>query len=146
MIRTILLGFIAGCVAAPVFQQGTVFLLHHVGNDLPALAAALGRAAPPFSMAPTRPLGVPALLSQSFWGGGWGVVLALILARLRPPAILFATLFGALALTAVDASLLPWLRGLPLWSGQIPWRELITNGAWGFGVALLLLRPLRLEP
>lgn len=146
MVRTIILGFIAGCIAVPVFHQGTAFLLYHVGNDIPAVVRFLGRTAPPFNMAPTKPLGVPVIFSQSFWGGVWGVVLALILVRLRPPAILFSTVFGALALTAVAVSLVPYLKGLPLWNGQIPWRGLIYNGAWGFGVALMLVRPLRLEP
>jgi len=34
---------------------------------------------------------------------------------------------------------------LPGWNGAIPWRGLLFNGAWGFGTALLLLRPLSLR-
>ncbi|RAI57891.1 hypothetical protein [Roseicella frigidaeris] len=146
MVRTILAGFIAGALAVLVFHQGTAFLLHHLGNDIPAVVAALGRTAPPFNMAPTRPLGVPTVLSQSFWGGAWGALLALLLTGVRPRAILFSTLFGALALTAVAVSLVPWLKGLPLWNGAIPWRGLLYNGAWGFGTALMLIRPLHLRP
>jgi hypothetical protein len=145
MLRTILLGFIAGAVAVLVFHQGTAFLLHRFGNDIPAVVAIFGKAAAPFNMAPTRPLGLPVVASQAFWGGVWGVVLALILERLRPPAILFATVFGALALTAVAVTLVPFLKGRPGWSGTIPWRGLLYNGAWGFGVALILLRPLGLR-
>ena len=104
-----------------------------------------GKTAAPFNMAPTKPLGVPVVLSQAFWGGVWGMVLTLILVKLRPPAILFATLFGALALTAVGVSLVPYLKGLPVWNGAIPWRGLLYNGAWGFGVALMLLKPLGLR-
>jgi hypothetical protein len=73
------------------------------------------------------------------------VVLALLLARLRPPAILFSTLFGALALTAVAVTLVPYLKGLPTWNGAIPWHGLLYNVAWGFGTALMLIRPLRLR-
>jgi hypothetical protein len=145
MAKIILLGFVAGFVSVLVFFQGTIFLMHHVGNGIPALVAVFGQVGPPFNLAPTRPLGVPVALSQAFWGSVWGVVLALILDRLRPPAILFSTLFGALALTAVAVTLVAWLKGLPTWNGTIPWRGLLFNGAWGFGVALLLLKPLRLR-
>src|SRR3954464_7616962 len=145
MRRTLLLGFVAGFVAVLVFHQGTAFLLYHVGNDIPAVVSFLGKTTPPFNMAPTKPLGVPVVFSQAFWGGVWGMVLTLILVKLRPPAILFATVFGALALTAVAVTLVPYLKGLPTWNGAIPWRGLLYNGAWGFGTALMLIRPLRLR-
>jgi hypothetical protein len=145
MLKTILLGFIAGFVAVLVFHQGSAFLLYHVGNDIPGVVAVFGKTTAPFNMAPTKPLGVPVILSQSFWGGVWGVAFTLILTSLRPPAILFATVFGALALTSVAVTLVPWLKGLPTWNGAIPWRGLLYNGAWGFGLALMLLKPLRLR-
>jgi hypothetical protein len=145
MLRSLLLGFVAGFVAVLVFHQGTAFLLYHVGNDIPAVVSVFGKTSAPFAMAPTRPLGVPVVLSQAFWGGVWGMVLTLILVKLRPPAILFATVFGALALTAVAVSLVPYLKGLPTWNGTIPWRGLLYNGAWGFGVAVMLLKPLGLR-
>ena len=145
MARTIIAGFIAGFIAVLVFHQGTAFLLYKFGNGIPAVVSVFGQTPPPYNMAPTRPLGVPTVLSQSFWGGVWGVVLALLLARLRPPAILFSTVFGALALTAVAVTLVPYLKGLPTWNGAIPWRSLLYNGAWGFGTALMLIRPLRLR-
>jgi len=145
MLRILLLGFIAGFVAVPVFHQGTAFLLYHVGNDIPAVVAFFGKTNAPFNLAPTKPLGVPVIGSQSFWGGVWGMVLTLILVKLRPPAILFATVFGAVALTAVAVSLVPYLKGLPTWNGAIPWRGLLYNGAWGFGLALMLIKPLNLR-
>src|SRR4051812_11306107 len=125
MIRTVIPGFIAGFVAVLVFHQGTAFLLYHLGNDIPAVVSIFGRTSPPFNLAPTQPLGVPVVLSQAFWGGIWGIVLAWILVALRPPAILFSTLFGALALTAVGVTLVPYLKGLPTWRGAIPWRGLL---------------------
>jgi hypothetical protein len=145
MLRTLLLGFAAGFVAVLVFHQGTAFLLYHVGNDIPAVVSVFGKTTAPFAMAPTKPLGVPVIFSQAFWGGVWGMVLTLILVTLRPPAILFSTVFGALALTAVAVTLVPWLKGLPTWRGGIPWRGLLYNCAWGFGVAVMLLKPLGLR-
>jgi hypothetical protein len=97
--RIVLSGFIAGALAVVIFHQGSVFLLHHIGNDIPAVVAVFGKAAAPFNMAPTNPLGVPAIASQCFWGGVWGVVLAFILSRRIFPALAFGAFFGTLALT-----------------------------------------------
>ena len=143
--RILLSGFIAGALSVVIFHQGSVFLLHYIGNDIPAVVAVFGKAAAPFNMAPTKPLGVPAIASQCFWGGVWGVVLAFILSRRLFPALAFGAIFGALALTVVALTLVPYLKGLPGWNGNIPWRGLLFNGAWGFGAALLLLKPLSLR-
>ncbi|MDN3564693.1 hypothetical protein ACFQY5_20740 [Paeniroseomonas aquatica] len=145
MIRIITFGFLAGFVSVLVFHQGTAFLMYAFGNDVPAVVSFFGRTNAPFAMTPTRPLGVPLVGSQAFWGGVWGIVLALILVKLRPPALLSGFVFGALALTAVAVTLVPALKGLPGWSGAIPWRGLLYNGAWGWGVALMLLAPLGLR-
>ncbi len=146
--RTILLGFVTGFVAVLVFHQGTAFLLHHVGNGIPASVALFGQVGPPFSLARVPPFGVPAVLSAAFWGGVWGIVLALILERMRPPALLTGFVFGALALTLVAFTLVASLKGAPTFAGgnmRIWARAGLFNGAWGFGTALLLLRPLRLR-
>lgn len=145
MMRILLSGFIAGALSVLIFHQGSAFLLYHIGNDIPAVVAVFGKAAAPFNVAPTKPLGVPAIASQCFWGGVWGVVLAFILSRRVFPALAFGAIFGALALTVVALTLVPHLKGLPGWNGTIPWRGLLFNGAWGFGAALLLLKPLSLR-
>ena len=61
--KSFLFGFIAGFFGTLVFHQLMVALLWGVGL------------APfhPFSMALTRPFGVPAVISLSFWGGLWGL-------------------------------------------------------------------------
>src|SRR5262245_4234184 len=66
------IAFAAGFVAVLTFYEA-VFLLLYVGGVIPV---------PPFSMKPMPPFGVPEVLSQSFWGGVWGIVFLLIVPRL----------------------------------------------------------------
>jgi hypothetical protein len=65
------IAFAAGFLAVLTFYEA-VFLLLYVGGVIPV---------PPFSMKPMPPLGVPEVLSQSFWGGVWGIVFLLIVPR-----------------------------------------------------------------
>lgn len=142
MLKTIVVGFVAGFIALLVFHQGTAFLLYTFGNDIPSVVSVFGRTNAPFNTeVMTKPLGVPLLWSQAFWGGVWGMVLASILRRARLPDLAFGAVFGALALTIIAVTLVPYLKGMPTWNGAIPWRGLLYNGAWGWGTALLL-RPL----
>jgi hypothetical protein len=141
MLKTIIAGFVAGFIAVLVFHQGTAFLLYHFGNDIPSVVSFFGRTTAPFNMAATKPLSIPVVMSQAFWGGIWGIVLASILRRFRLPDLMFSAMFGALVLTFVAVTLVPYLKGLPGWNGAIPWRGLLYNGAWGWGTALML-RPL----
>ena len=55
----VLFGFIAGFLATLVFHQLTLWALWGAG------VAPFG----PFSMAATKPFGLPAMLSLAFWGG-----------------------------------------------------------------------------
>ncbi|MFC7539948.1 hypothetical protein ACFQU2_11475 [Siccirubricoccus deserti] len=75
-------------------------------------------------------------------------MLAALLQRASLPALLTGFIFGALALTLVAFTLVATMKGLPLFAGgnkQVWLRAGLYNGAWGFGTALLLLRPLRLR-
>jgi hypothetical protein len=148
MARTIIFGFIAGFIAVLVFHQGTVFVLHNLGNHLPWSVNLFGRVAPPFNLTPVPPFGVPTVLSQAFWGGVWGIVLAALLQRTTLPAPLTGFIFGALALTLVAFTLVATLKGQPLFAGgnkQVWLRAGLYNGVWGLGAALLMRRPLRLR-
>ena len=69
------LGFLAGAIAALVFHQGLSEIFDLLG---------IGRNAA-FRLAATWPFGVPALVSLSFWGAMYGVVLSLALPRIRRP-------------------------------------------------------------
>jgi hypothetical protein len=130
--RRIMLGFAAGALAVPVFHQAALALLH---------AAGIGPAA--WNMAPVPPFGVPALISAAFWGGLWGIVLALVEPRFPRDA---AYWLAALAFGAVLPTLVVWLvvlplKGVPL-GAALRWPGIIigpvVNGAWGIGTALLL--------
>ena len=147
--KTILLGFLAGFLAVLVFHQGTVFLLHHWGNAVPAVVRVLGRTAGPgFSMAGVPPFGVPRVISLAFWGGIWGILLAGLVHRRPWSDLLIGFLFGAVAATLVGFTLVARLRGVPMCAGgnlQTWLRVGLLNGAWGWGTALLLRPLLRLR-
>ena len=143
--RTILFGFLAGFVAVLVFHQGTAWLLHMLTVKAQIGVGVFGRVGPPFNMVPVKPFGVPQVLSWAFWGGVWGIALAVLLRSLRLPDLLCGFVFGAFVATLVGFTLVASLKGLPLFAGynkQVWWRVGLLNGAWGWGTALLL-RPLR---
>lgn len=126
------LGFVAGALAVPVFHQVLLWILH--GAGIVPFA--------PFSMAPTKPFGVPNLISISFWGGVWGIVFALTLPRWFTGAAYWiaAAVAGGVALTLVFMVVV-W----PLKFGGLPPDPLgpfvigfLLNAAWGIGWALLL--------
>ena len=129
---TLVLAFLAGALAVPAFHQG-LFLLLHLAGIIPV---------PPFDMTPTKPLGVPALVSISFWGGVWGVVFALTVLRWFHGAAYWvaALVGGGIALTLVYMFVV-----VPLKSGHLPGQMgglfvigFLLNAAWGIGWALLL--------
>jgi hypothetical protein len=121
--------FLAGALAVPLFHQVVILVMK--------VAGFLDRT--PYSFAPTRPFGVPELISLSFWGGVWGVILMLVVSRLRGPQFwIVATIFGAIAPTLVAGFVVAPLKGMP--SGGSPRMAvagLLINGAWGLGTAAL---------
>lgn len=123
-------GFIAGAVAVPTFHQVALLLLQLAGLTPNA----------PWSLAPTAPLGMPAIVSASFWGGLWGAALVAMAPRLAR-SLAGAALFGAVALTLVAWFVVLPLKGLPA-GGGFAWPGIlvgpIVNGAWGLGTALLV--------
>lgn len=131
---TLALAFVAGFLAVLIFHQLTLGALYLAGVA----------SSPPYSMAPTAPLGVPAVLSGAFWGGLWGIAFALLEPRL-PRGILYwvaALLFGAVVLTLAFAFVVAPIKGIPLAALQQPGTiatGLSVNGAWGLGTALLLV-------
>jgi len=126
--RRVLLGFIAGFLGTIIVHQIALELLH--------LAGLTPRAA--WSMQPVPPFGVPSVISLSFWGGVWGIILALVFARVRGAAYwIGAILFGAILPTLVAAFVVAPLKHQPV--PHTPAMAIIgltVNGAWGFGTAL----------
>jgi hypothetical protein len=130
---TALIGFAAGFISVLVFHQGVW-----------AIYASAGKApSPPWNLKPIPPLGVPSVLSSSFWGGLWGIVLAWLLPIATPsmgywPA---AIILGALMTSLVALMVVAPLKGrsfaggwkLPVWIFALS-----VNAAWGFGTGLLL--------
>lgn len=120
-----LLGFVAGFFGTMIFHQAAVGLLW--------LLKVIPRT--PWSMAPTAPLGVPAILSLSFWGGLWGIALIACLDRFRVRhAAVFALVFGALLPSLVAWYVVSPLKGRPMpTSAQAYAIGLFVNAAWGLG-------------
>lgn len=128
----LLLAFAAGVVAVPAFHQVLLWMLHAAGIVPMA----------PFNTERTKPLGVPTIVSISFWGGVWGVIFALTLPHVFSGTAYWiaATVAGGLALTLVFVFVV-W----PLKNGGLPPNlpglfviGFLLNAAWGIGWALLL--------
>ncbi len=127
------LAFVAGVLAVPVFHQ-ILLLVMYLAGIVPFA---------PFNWAPTKPFGVPDIISISFWGGVWGVVFALTVQRWFTGTAYWiaAAVIGGVALTLVFMFVV-W----PLKIGGLPPDMIglfiigfLLNAAWGIGWALFLL-------
>jgi hypothetical protein len=122
--------FVAGALAVPLFHQVVLMLLH--------AADVVPRAA--FSMEATEPFGVPQVISLSFWGGIWGVILGGVLARRTADASywIVAIVFGAIAPTLVALFVANPLKGRAVGGDAKAFAVgALLNGAWGLGTALI---------
>lgn len=127
MLRRAVFGFIGGFVATLVFHQIALAILHAVKFTDRA----------PWSMKPVPPWGVPAVISLAFWGGVWGVIMILALAKTRH-LLVASTIFGAILPTLVAGLVVAPLKHQPIpHSPRMFALGLIVNAAWGFGTALI---------
>jgi hypothetical protein len=127
-----ILAFVAGFVSTLTFHQSVLAALH-VAGLWPR---------PAYSMIPTPPLNVPAVISLAFWGGVWGVALWLVI-RVLPGAQywIYATLLGAIGPSIIALFVVFPAKGMPVaggWKAGVIVPVLILNGAWGLGVAVLM--------
>src|SRR4051812_11008183 len=131
--RWLLVGFLSGAVAVLLFHQGAFGLLHSMGLTQ--------RAAYP--MGATAPFGIPQVWSLAFWGGVWGIVLAVSLVRLQGAALIVAAVvFGAVLPTLVAWFVVAPMKGQPMAAGFAPMAMLIgpiVNAAWGLGTGIGLV-------
>jgi hypothetical protein len=131
--RWLIVGFVCGFLAVPLFHQSAAALLYAMQWTPHA----------PYSMEAVAPLGMPQVLSLSFWGGVWGVLLAATLARLDgAKLVVAATIFGAVLPTLIFWFVVAPLKGQPMAAGfAMPGLLIgpIVNAAWGFGTGLGLL-------
>ncbi len=129
----LLFGFIAGFFATLIFHQFVLAFLWGVG------VAPFG----PFSMAVTRPFGVPAVISLSIWGGIWGILFSLIDRSFPRRAGYWVTafLFGAILPSLVALLVVLPIKGRPMgggWHASLLVTAFLVNGAWGVGTGLFL--------
>lgn len=126
------MAFLAGFAATVTFHQGTVAVLRAAGI-WPKRA---------FAMAPTKPFGIPAVISLALWGGAWGVGLWLLLRDQPDPRYwVFAAAFGMIAPSLVALLVVFPLKKMPLAGGgdlKVIVPVLLMNGSWGLGFALLM--------
>ncbi len=131
--------FLAGFVSTLTFHQGVLFVLHRMG------ATPKGA----WDMTTVPPLGVPSVVSLAFFGGLWGIALWLMIrGQVGAKYWIAALVLGALLPTLVALFVVFPLKKLEFaagWDPKIWIGALLLNGAWGIGVALLMLLATRLR-
>ena len=129
----ILIAFVAGFISVLIFHQPMLIILK-------AIALAPDKLTP-YAMSPTTPFGVSRVFSLAFWGGIWGLVLAILLTKVRGLGYwLSGFILGALGPSLVNWFVVLPLKGEPVGGGwAIPGviTALIINGVWGLGTVLL---------
>ncbi len=135
LLKTLILGFVAGFLAVLIFHQSLWYVLNLIGLIPPDR--------PAWPLDPIPPYGVPSVISKAFWGSVWGAVLTPFLARYSGASYWASwILIGGVALTVTALYVVSPIKGEPmpaLWPRF--YYALLVNAAWGFGTALLLKVP-----
>lgn len=120
--------FIAGALAVPLGHQLALWALNAAGY--------IDRA--PFAMEATKPFGIPSVISLSFWGGVWGILLGMILERMRGAKYwVLAAVIGAIAPTLVAGLIVAPLKGIEVGgNSKLLVVGLIVNAVWGLATAV----------
>jgi hypothetical protein len=125
-------GLVAAGLSVLTFHAGAWYLLHLQGL-MPA----------PYPMSPTSPLGVPTIVSLTFWGSLYGLPFAWAWPKLQGPKLLWGFALG-LGAILVGALVVGPLKGRPI---AVPGlRSVELNGTWGVGVAIWMMILRRVSP
>jgi hypothetical protein len=130
LVRTLACGFIAGAVSFLIFHQGGFFIAKQLGLTTGTQ----------WSMAATKPWGVPQLVSYLFWTGLWGALAAFLVPYTKLPAMLGWVLFGAVVVIAANWFIVLPLKGAPIGGGfRMPGVAVapVVYGFWGLGMWLV---------
>ena len=120
--------FLAGFLSTLLFHQSALLLMGLLSTT--SFHA--------YSFEPTSPLGIPAVLSTSFFAGLWGLVIWKMIERLpHKNQLIMAIILGAILPTAVAFLIVLPLKGIEFKSAYIPF-GLLLNGIWGFGLWFLV--------
>tara|TARA_R110000868_G_scaffold68518_7_gene202564 strand:- start:3122 stop:3523 length:402 start_codon:yes stop_codon:yes gene_type:complete len=118
--------FVFGFVATIIFHQSALALLFLLGK-FPSL---------PWNMSGVAPLGVPQVISLSFFGGLWGIPLGLLSEKLSGSKYWLMSLgFGAVFPTAVAMLVVFPMKGIPVGIEKVI-GGLYVNAVWGLGFAI----------
>lgn len=109
ILKSILLGFIAGAIATVTVHEIISAIFHN-----PAIWTGWPR--PSWNMDPAEMTGLPQIVSDMFWGGLWGSLFGLILGT-RPQGSM--TLRGAL-LGIVGPAVIGVFLAVPFFTGRFP--------------------------
>ena len=126
----VFLGFIAAAIAVLTFHQGMIAALHAVGW-VPFV---------PYRTTPVPPFGMPAIVSNCFWGGLYGAAFGFLMPRFTWPLWLCGLILGLIAVLVGWFIVAP-IKGLPIAGGWVPMnmlRSIVINGSFGVGVGIIL--------
>jgi hypothetical protein len=129
----LLTGFLAAGLSVLTFHAGAWYILHTQGM-MPL----------PYPMNATQPLGVPMIVSLTFWGALYGVPFGLAWPRLPGSKLLWGFLLGLVAILVGTLIVAP-LKGRPIVMPTLS-RSVVLNGSWGVGVAVWMIILRRLRP
>ena len=146
-IGNMLLGFVAAAIAVLTVHQAIVHLLA-INGVLPPPAKGWSMAEIKTAPAAITSLfqkmgavGLPALVNNVFWGGLWGALFAAVWPMIPGGAMwLRGLVFGLLIVLVSNWTILPLIKGQPLFAGMVPMRMLATVlivGGFGTTVGLV---------
>lgn len=126
---THLKSFAAGFLSTLIFHQGILWIINLFVN-IPFK---------PYSLDPTKPFGVPSIISTAFFAGLWAILIwKLIEKRTWQSNLIYAIVLGAVLPTLIAFVVVLPLKGIEFNWAFIP-PGLVLNGIWGFGVWAIML-------